>query len=115
MLFQKNANGKNLEIETTDGVKVNVALQEPITDNIEGLVELHGTLQSKSTMLANCCIHFPPEISKNMGKLNFLLDRNSIFQNFSPLTDVKMYNELLSIKNVLGKNQWILNENDNGL
>ncbi|CAK9798843.1 Replication protein A 14 kDa subunit [Anthophora quadrimaculata] len=93
-IVNKSSNGNNLELRTTDGVQVNVTLPEPIDGNAEGYIEVHGTLQSKSTMNCSNYIVFPP----------------SVTEKFDP----DQYNELMTILNVLGPKKWRMHEDDVG-
>ncbi|XP_043798351.1 replication protein A 14 kDa subunit-like [Apis laboriosa] len=79
---KKSSNGRNLELRTTDGVQVNITLPEPIDGNAEGYIEVHGTLQSKSTM--NCS--------------NYIVFPLSLTEEF----DADQYNELMVILNIIG-------------
>ncbi|XP_023246087.1 uncharacterized protein LOC106638725 [Copidosoma floridanum] len=63
-----NSNGTGVELLTTDNVSVNVNLPEPIDGNCEGIIEVHGTAVSKSTVSGKSYVHFPPELSDNFGK-----------------------------------------------
>ncbi|KZC14806.1 PREDICTED: uncharacterized protein LOC107192914 [Dufourea novaeangliae] len=86
--------GKNIELRTTDGVHVNVTLPECIDENTEGYIEVHGTLQSKSTMACHSYILFPLSMTEKF--------------------DADQYNELMAILNVLGPGKWKISENDTG-
>nr|XP_003707748.2 PREDICTED: replication protein A 14 kDa subunit-like [Megachile rotundata]XP_012151276.1 PREDICTED: replication protein A 14 kDa subunit-like [Megachile rotundata] len=92
---KKSSNGKNIELKTTDGVAVNVTLPEPIDSNVEGYIEVHGTLNSKSTMACSSYILFPSSMTEDF--------------------DSDHYNEALSLLNVLGPRKWKISEDDTGL
>ncbi|XP_017886430.1 uncharacterized protein LOC108628773 [Ceratina calcarata] len=64
----KSSNGKNLEILSTDGGAINVTIPEPIDGNVEGYIEVHGILQSRTTMNCSRYIIFPPEISNEFDE-----------------------------------------------
>ncbi|XP_048510501.1 replication protein A 14 kDa subunit-like isoform X2 [Athalia rosae] len=59
-----NSNGTSLELKTSDNMLVTVDLQEPIDSCLEGYVEVHGTVQSKSTVSCNSFVQFPPEMTE---------------------------------------------------
>ncbi|XP_033189497.1 uncharacterized protein LOC117231309 [Bombus vosnesenskii] len=91
---KKGSNGKNIEVKTTDGVQVNVTLPVPIDNDAEGYIEIHGTLQSASTM--NCS--------------NYIVFPLSMTENF----DVDRYKQLMVILNVLGPGKWKMSEDETG-
>ncbi|XP_043522223.1 replication protein A 14 kDa subunit-like [Frieseomelitta varia] len=91
---KKSSNGKNLELRTTDGVQVNVTLPEPIDSEAEGYIEVHGTLQSSTTM--NCS--------------NYVVFPLSMTEDF----DADQYSQLLVILNVLGPGKWKMSEDSKG-
>ncbi|KAG7205794.1 hypothetical protein KM043_007739 [Ampulex compressa] len=90
----KSSNGKNIELKTTDGASVNVTLPEPLDSNVEGYLEVHGTLQSKSTMSCSSFVNFPVHMTDGF--------------------DVDQYNEMIVVLNVLGDKKWRMSENDAG-
>ncbi|XP_043595250.1 uncharacterized protein LOC122573223 isoform X1 [Bombus pyrosoma] len=92
--INKGSNGKNIELKTTDGVQVNVTLPVPIDNDAEGYIEIHGTLQSASTM--NCS--------------NYIVFPLSMTENF----DVDRYKQLMVILNVLGPGKWKMSEDETG-
>ncbi|KAK2582056.1 hypothetical protein KPH14_002761 [Odynerus spinipes] len=79
---RKGANGKNIELLTTDGVQVNVTLNEALDVNAEGYIEIHGTAQSSSTVLCSYYILFPSYMTATFSE--------------------KQYNEYLVLANILG-------------
>lgn len=87
-----SSNGKGVELLTTDNITVNVNLPEPIDGNCEGLVEIHGTALSKSTVACKTYIHFPPEKADN-----FESDK---------------YNAFLLALHVIGDKKWKLSLDD---
>ncbi|XP_078042852.1 replication protein A 14 kDa subunit [Augochlora pura] len=89
---KKSSNGTNIEIRTTDGVQVNVTLSKPVDENAEGYIEVHGILHSKSTMECKSYILVPPGVTDKF--------------------DTNQYNELLTMLNVLGQNDWWVVEQD---
>ncbi|KAF7417818.1 hypothetical protein HZH68_000471 [Vespula germanica] len=91
---RKSSNGKNIELLTTDGVQVNVTLNEALDINAEGYIEIHGTVQSKGTMSCNSFILFPTSMTAK-------------FQT-------NQYNDLLTVLNVLGTKKWMVSESDCG-
>ncbi|XP_066586198.1 replication protein A 14 kDa subunit-like [Prorops nasuta] len=72
---RKTTNGMNIELCTTDNTQVNVTLPEPITDNVEGYIEVYGTAQSKSTLSCKRYVVFPPHMTEyfNIKEYNELL------------------------------------------
>ncbi|XP_031849307.1 replication protein A 14 kDa subunit [Nomia melanderi] len=92
---KKSSNGRNMELRTTDGVSVNVTLPEPIDGNAEGYVELHGTLNSKSTMACSNYILLPPSMTEKF--------------------DTTQYNEFMVTLNVLGPEKWMMLEDVTGI
>lgn len=49
-------------------MQVNVTLPVPIDNDAEGYIEIHGTLQSASTMNCSNYIVFPLSMTENFGK-----------------------------------------------
>ncbi|KAL7300111.1 hypothetical protein TKK_0007118 [Trichogramma kaykai] len=84
------ANGKAVEIETTDKMSVNVNLPEPLT-GYEGYLEVYGKPVTKSTLTVHKYNYFPPEFSAN-----FESDK---------------YNQFLSTLLVLGDSKWKIDDN----
>lgn len=95
VITKKSPNGKSIEITTTDNASVNVTLPEPLDGNAEGYIELHGTLQSKSTMSCNFYVTFPSAMTEKF--------------------DANQYNEMLSVLNVIGPKRWRTSEQDSGM
>ncbi|KAK1124972.1 hypothetical protein K0M31_006310 [Melipona bicolor] len=91
---KKSSNGKNLELRTTDGVQVNITLPEPIDSEAEGYIEVHGTLQSSTTMYCSNYVVFPLSMTEDF--------------------DTDQYNQLLTILNVLGLGKWKMTEDLEG-
>lgn len=89
-----SSSGKNLQLKTTDHVLVNVALPEPVNTEVNGYVQVEGTVQSKSTI----------ECSK------YMLFPSSMTNDF----DVEQYNQLLTILNLLGPKMWKMGEETTG-
>ncbi|XP_029046593.1 replication protein A 14 kDa subunit-like [Osmia bicornis bicornis] len=90
---KKSSNGQNIELKTTDGVQVNVTLPEPLDFNAEGYIEVHGTLNSKSTMSCSSYVLFPPSMTEDF--------------------DSDQYNEMLTLLNILGPKKWMISDDDN--
>ena len=63
--------GKYIELQTTDNVKVNITLPEPIDGGTEGYIEICGTAKSKSTLFAISYTRFHPEMCENFGENSF--------------------------------------------
>lgn len=95
VITKKSSNGKSIEVTTTDNTPVNVTLPEPLDGNAEGYIEVHGTLQSKSTMSCNFYITFPTSMTEKF--------------------DANQYNEMLSVLNVIGPKRWRISEQDPGM
>lgn len=64
----KSSNGKNLEILSVDGGVINVTIPEPVDGNVEGYIEVHGVLQSRTTMNCNSYVIIPPEVSNDFDE-----------------------------------------------
>ncbi|XP_043460758.1 uncharacterized protein LOC122497597 [Leptopilina heterotoma] len=79
-------NGKSFELVTLDDVKVNVSLSEPFDGNSDCYLEVHGTVQSKTTVLCTAFFVFPTEDNLNVANEN--------------------YNEMLLVGNLLGDKKW---------
>lgn len=56
------------EVTTTDDVRINVTLPEPLDHNASGYIEVRGTIKSKSTMSCKNFVHFPSNMTKDFGK-----------------------------------------------
>ncbi|KOX72417.1 hypothetical protein WN51_01516 [Melipona quadrifasciata] len=99
---KKSSNGRNLELRTTDGVQVNVTLPEPIDSEAEGYIEVHGTLQSSTTMYcSNYVLTYSCIVRQQKARKVFI-------------TDTDQYNQLLIILNVLGPGKWKMTEDSEG-
>ncbi|KAI4473565.1 hypothetical protein M0804_015283 [Polistes exclamans] len=85
-ISRKSSNGKSIELLTTDDIKVNVTLNEPLSGNDEGYIEVHGIAQSKSTISCN----------------NYILFPSNITCTFEP----SQYNDLCSVLHLLGNKKW---------
>ncbi|XP_043500590.1 uncharacterized protein LOC122523089 [Polistes fuscatus] len=85
-ISRKSSNGRGIELLTTDGIKVNVTLNEPLSGNDEGYIEVHGIAQSKSTISCNNYILFPSDLTCT----------------FQP----NQYNDLCSVLHLLGNKKW---------
>jgi hypothetical protein len=66
-LLQTHPNGISAELRTVDNHIVSVKMQEPLQEPLSGLVEFHGTVQGKNTVLSDFYLSFPPEFTKNFG------------------------------------------------
>jgi hypothetical protein len=66
-LLQTHASGISAEIKTADNLVVTVKMQEPLQEPLSGLVEFHGTVQGKNTVLSDFYVSFPPEFTKDFG------------------------------------------------
>ncbi|XP_051176903.1 uncharacterized protein LOC127291704 [Leptopilina boulardi] len=84
-------NGKSIELVTLDDVKVNISLPEPFNGNSQCYLEIHGNVQSKTTVLCNSLFTFLAEDNLNVVKEN--------------------YNEMLLIGNLLGDKKWTFGDN----
>lgn len=80
--------GQSIEFRTTDGTLLNVRLPEVLDSDFMGYIEIHGTVQSKTTITAKNFVCFPEDVTKDFN--------------------VESYNETVRILNILGKNKWRL-------
>lgn len=81
-LFQVHSNGSSLEMKSTDNQIITVLLQEPLSEPLEGWIEVRGNGQGRSNVI---CQHLLPlndiigdgfgEFVKETSKVEF----NSIF------------------------------------
>ncbi|XP_050690319.1 uncharacterized protein LOC126982342 [Eriocheir sinensis] len=55
---QIDSSGSSLTVKASDGEMVKVTLPNPLQDNLEGMVEVHGVAQGKQVM-AQSVITFP--------------------------------------------------------
>lgn len=61
LLFQLSSDGKNVELKTFDETKINVALNSPYSEEVSGIMQVFGTVTSKSTIAADTYCRFAPE------------------------------------------------------
>ncbi|KAK7576033.1 hypothetical protein V9T40_012319 [Parthenolecanium corni] len=54
---------QGFNITTSDSYNVSVKLQRPLTDNVSGLVEIHGVAQGPATVACDYYISFPPSLA----------------------------------------------------
>ncbi|KAI4495881.1 hypothetical protein M0802_008287 [Mischocyttarus mexicanus] len=62
-ISRRSSNGQGIELLTTDGVKVNAILNEPLNGNEEGYVEVSGIPQSKGTISCTNYVIFPSDVT----------------------------------------------------
>lgn len=55
-------------IQSGDGFNVTINLKQPLSENITGLVEVHGIAQGPSSILCDYYIGFPHELAQTYGK-----------------------------------------------
>ncbi|KAH0544234.1 uncharacterized protein LOC123274222 [Cotesia glomerata] len=60
-LTKLSSDGKNVELKTFDETKINVALNSPYSDEVSGIMQVFGTVTSKSTIAADTYCRFAPE------------------------------------------------------
>ncbi|XP_011310493.1 uncharacterized protein [Fopius arisanus] len=53
-----SSNQMNVELSTPDNIKVNVSLPEPYFGLADGIMEVFGTVKSKSTISADSYLYF---------------------------------------------------------
>lgn len=61
LTLQLSSDGRNVELTTFDKIKVNVALNEPYDGEASGIMQMFGTVKSKTTLAADSYVRFPPE------------------------------------------------------
>eukprot|EP00920_Eleutheroschizon_duboscqi_P025584 GHVT01062974.1.p1 GENE.GHVT01062974.1~~GHVT01062974.1.p1 ORF type:complete len:120 (+),score=16.99 GHVT01062974.1:47-406(+) len=59
------ADGMSFKIMTSDKQEINVKLQEPLQEYVEGLVEIHGVVDNFNNLQCHSYVFFTPEQSKN--------------------------------------------------
>ncbi|XP_008554952.1 uncharacterized protein LOC103576502 [Microplitis demolitor] len=64
-LTKLSSDGKNVEITTFDDTKINVALNEPYSGEVSGIMQIFGNVTSKSTIAAESYYRFAPEEDEN--------------------------------------------------
>ncbi|KAG7173246.1 uncharacterized protein LOC121860752 [Homarus americanus] len=60
----------SMNVTASDKVLIQVVLQQPLQENVEGVVEIHGTAKGRQ-VLANECITFPVEYTENFDMENY--------------------------------------------
>ncbi|KAL7646439.1 UNVERIFIED_CONTAM: hypothetical protein RMT77_003352 [Armadillidium vulgare] len=82
---QIDSTGQNVQIKTSDEQLVVVRLNEPLKENLEGIVEFHGTGHGQQ-MLADFYVSFPGEYAQNF--------------------DIGMYNDAVTFIHTVDNNPW---------
>ncbi|XP_046412669.1 replication protein A 14 kDa subunit-like [Neodiprion fabricii] len=85
-----NPSGTSMELKTSDNMIITVSLSEPIDSHLEGYIEVHGTVQSKSSISCSNFVRFPNEMTEKF--------------------DLEQYNDLILLSNTLGSNKWKMSE-----
>ncbi|KAK0099086.1 hypothetical protein PV326_006550 [Microctonus aethiopoides] len=67
-LTKMSSDGKSVELTTFDKQKINVTLSQPYSDEVSGIMQVFGTVRSKSAIAAESYVRFPPE---EVGKEEF--------------------------------------------
>ncbi|KAK9507332.1 hypothetical protein O3M35_007211 [Rhynocoris fuscipes] len=60
--------GSMFDIITTDKHLVSITLRKPLSEPIAGLVEVHGIVKNKDSIICNYYMMFPPDIASTYGK-----------------------------------------------
>lgn len=71
-----SSDGKSVELTTFDKQKINVTLSQPYSDEVSGIMQIFGTVRSKSSIAAENYVRFPPE---EIGKEEFGNDKLRLF------------------------------------
>lgn len=67
-IFQIGESGKSVEVLTTDNMKINISLPEIFSSPENTVVEIHGQVNSKSTIAAESYIIFDNDDIADFGK-----------------------------------------------
>lgn len=90
-------------------------MPEPFDGNSDCYLEVHGTVQSKTTVLCSAFFVFPSEDNLNVGEYKICLQNElrNVFQIIyyyyhlsSSLIANENYNEMLLVGNLLGDKKW---------
>ncbi|XP_034949426.1 replication protein A 14 kDa subunit-like [Chelonus insularis] len=61
MLTKISSDGRSVELTTFDKIKVNVALSQPFEGEPSGIMQIFGTVKSRTTLAATSYVVFPDD------------------------------------------------------
>uniref|UniRef100_A0A0P4VSM8 Putative replication factor a protein 3 n=1 Tax=Rhodnius neglectus TaxID=72488 RepID=A0A0P4VSM8_9HEMI len=59
-----NPKGDSFEIKSTDNQVITISMRSPLTVPVAGLVEVHGIVKDRSTLICDYYMEFPKEIAE---------------------------------------------------
>lgn len=77
-----NPQGTSFDVKTPDLQVVTINLRKPLKEPVTGVVEVHGIVQGRNSMVCDFYMVYPKELADTYGEMIFyiLLIFSNIFQ-----------------------------------